>query len=169
MHQSIIFWSDRQANPSGADLFGSWGLVTDSGVRKPAWWSFWLFGRMSRELVATDTPDRMPATAGVWALAGRGLGRAGQPSRITVLISSWMADGGHDRDLRLTVDGLPSGRSDWEAAVYRLDGGHPAAGSPVSTASFTGTSRFILPAQSVVLVELTRTEEASPGVGGRRF
>ncbi|MGH8995319.1 MAG: alpha/beta fold hydrolase, partial [Acidimicrobiales bacterium] len=40
------YWDNKQANPTGADEFGSWGLVTHGGLRKPAWWAFDLFGEV---------------------------------------------------------------------------------------------------------------------------
>ncbi|MGH9306008.1 MAG: hypothetical protein ACRD0I_03885, partial [Acidimicrobiales bacterium] len=143
------YWDNKQANPTGADEFGSWGLVTHGGVRKPAWWAFDLFGQVGPDLIAAATPGSVPLADGVRVLAGR------NPGATTVLVSSWLATGGPERPVHLVVSGLGSGHS--SASLYVIDARHSSAGSPVAVMSITDSLDFVLPAQSVILVRIIPT------------
>jgi hypothetical protein len=94
------------------------------------------------------------ATSGVWTAASTGAGR------VDVLVSSFLATGATDRTAHVDVGGVKPGR--WKASVFRVDSDHPGSTTAASVANVNvdGSGHAVLdlalPAQSVVLVELTR-------------
>jgi hypothetical protein len=89
-------------------------------------------------------------------------------TRVDVVVASFVATGGSDRALALTVQGVAAGR--WDADVYRVDAAHAGSTAPTERVAVdVGGNGVVhvataLPAQSVVLVELTRAAAApSPG------
>ena len=125
----------RAADVHGAA--GEHGLVTMAGVRKPAWWTFDLWRRLSWQQVAVT--GAAPAD-GLWAVASRRKGA------VTVLLASFSASNPTDRTIELVVGGERYRR----ATVRRLDG------SVVKATADDGRIAVDLPAQSVVFVELRR-------------
>lgn len=75
---------------------GDWSLVAPDGTKKPTWWVFHAFERASGTLleVAGDDPE-----SGLWARASR------RGRRIDVLLASFRAAGGLDRQVTLEVEG----------------------------------------------------------------
>lgn len=137
-------WNNPQANPSGADQFGSWGLVTHGGTRKPAWWAFRLFADVGPQLVASTTPGSDPTVTGIRALAGT------DHRKVQVLLSNWLATSDSNAVVHLSVSGLAGEHN--IASIYLIDADHPSAGAPTETMPYNGVAAFVLPAQSVVLV-----------------
>jgi hypothetical protein len=132
-----------------AEPGGGWGLLTLRGVRKPAWWTHWLWGRLARGLVRSEL-DTRPAD-GVWAVASR------DRRRRTVLVSSFLAEGAHPHPLSLDVSGLKRRR--WKVLVRRIDSERGRAGVVSRHRIAVGGDGRLsldldLPAQSVLAVEL---------------
>lgn len=126
---------------------GDLGLVTTSGARKPAWWTFWLWQRAAESRRATRVPVAGADAPGdgLWAQASR----AG--SRLTVLVASFSASQPTPHDLELELRGVRGG----VARVRRLDPGHASAERAERVRlDDTGTLRLHLPPQSVVAVEV---------------
>jgi hypothetical protein len=100
----------------------------------------------------------------VWTAAARAGGR------VQVIVASFVATGGEDRTLDLSVTGLAAGG--WRADVFRIDAAHPGATDPDervdAVADGSGRLRLslALPAQSVVLAELSPAVGGSGGSGG---
>lgn len=158
------YFADPEVNPSGEELHGGWGLVTLEGTRKPAWWTFRLWRRLA--------PDAIPSALdsarsdGIWAVPSRGRGRSAgarlsgsrRPAsrRLTVLVSSFLAEGAHRHTLALDVFGLAGKR--WRLRLWRIDADHPSAERPARRAARARRGRLarelVLPAQSVLLAEL---------------
>jgi hypothetical protein len=161
------YFADPQINPSGEELHGGWGLVTLKGTRKPAWWTFRLWRRLSPAVLQSTLDSGR--TDGVWAIASRARvprrsgrrarRRAARRRKVTVLAASFLAEEAHDHALSLEVSGLTRGR--WRIGVRRIDAGHPVARevSRRRTRVRRGGSLSLsleLPSQSVVFVELRR-------------
>jgi hypothetical protein len=143
--------------PSGEELHGGWGLVTLAGTRKPAWWTFWLWRRLAPLVLATRLGS-LPSD-GIWAVASRGPSRR----RLTVLVSSFLAEGAHPHTLEVKLSGLAAGR--WRVGVRRIDAGHPSAGAAQRRVREVGPGgrldmRLALPAQAVVFLGLRRIERS---------
>jgi hypothetical protein len=146
---------DIDGNPLPA-RYGGWGVVDRSLTPKPAWYTQWMWSRLSGSRLATPQ-DPM---SGVWTAA------SSTPDRVDVFVGSFLATGATGRSLRIDTAGLEPGP--WVAHLFRVDAGHPGSTSPVedvpvvSDASGHATLNTSLPPQSVVLVELVRT------AGGQR-
>ncbi|MCU1450857.1 MAG: hypothetical protein JWP02_3027 [Acidimicrobiales bacterium] len=130
--------------------YGGWGVLDRGLTRKPAWYAQWLWTRLAGQRLASPQD---PA-AGVWTAASADAGR------VDVLVSSFLAAGASDHTLHLTVAGLDPAA--WTARLFRVDAGHPGSTDPAETVDVVaGTDgRAVvdtaLPAQAVVLAELTR-------------
>lgn len=126
---------------------GDWGLVSCAGMRKPAWWTFWLWGRLAPDEVATTgsaTHD------GFWALASRD-----DAGDVTVMLSSFLVTGPHAHAVTLRLAGLATGPMGGE--VRRLDAAHASAEAPTETVAVTGpeaTLTLTLPPNSVLFLDL---------------
>lgn len=142
-------WNNPQANPTGADEFGSWGLVTHAGVRKPAWWAFRLFSEVGPQLVASGNPGSDPLVTGVRVLAGWG------PRGVQILLSNWLATADSAQTVHLSVSDLPAGYN--TAALYLIDASHASAAAPTLITTFDGKGTITLPPESVVLVTIGST------------
>ena len=125
---------------------GDWGLVTGDGQRKPAWWTFWLWGQQAPDVVEVTGAS---GDDGLWATASAGR------DRVTVLLSSFSASQPAARDVDLAISALP-----WPgpttATVRRIDHDHPSAATAEPIAVSGGHVRVHLPAQAVAFVELRR-------------
>jgi len=147
------YFADPKVNPSGEEHRGGWGLVTITGRRKPAWWTFWLWRRLAPLVVRSQLESAR--SDGVWALASRGARRR----RLTVLVASFLAEGAHPHELALELSGLPPGR--WRIRIRRIDAGHPSARRADRRARRIRRGERLdleleLPAQALVAVELRR-------------
>ena len=132
--------------------YGGWGVVDRSLARKPAWYAQWMWSRLTGSRLASPQNP----SGGVWTAASA----SASHDRVDVLASSFVASGGRDRRLHLAVAGLRPGR--WTANVFRVDAGDPGSTDPVEIFDVVadqaghGVVDTALPAESVVLVELSR-------------
>jgi hypothetical protein len=140
---------DINGNPL-AMRYGGWGVVDRSLARKPAWYGQWMWSR----LIGSRLDSPQDPTGGVWTAASTLSGR------VDVLVSSFLATGASDRALHLDVGGLKRGR--WKASVFPIDADHPGSTTPASVMNVKANTNghaalnVPMPAQSVVLVELSR-------------
>ena len=148
-----VYSAEQGADPA-EEFYGGWGLVSSRGTRKPAWWTWRLWGRLAPDIVGTrlDTGS----ADGVWALASRPR-RA--RSRLTVLVSSFLAEGAHAHPLALELSGLRRGR--WRVTLRRIDSDRRAATVATRRTARVGAAGELrpeleLPAQSVLYAELRR-------------
>ena len=136
---------------------GEHGLVTVDGVRKPAWWTFWLWQQQAATQVAVGGQDR---NAGLWAVG------AVDDERATVLLASFSASSPTARAIELTVSGFDVSAA--AVTVRRIDAEHASAEVAEPVAVDGGVARFELPAQSVALVELVPGRAPSEGAATAR-
>lgn len=137
---------DPQVNPSGEEFLGDWGLVSWKDSLKPAWWTFWLWGQMADEEIATTGTS---AEDGFWAIASR------DADRVTILLASFLTTGPHDHRVKLEVIGVPAGPL--VAKTRRLDGAHFSAGIAETRTLSEPSVVLTLPPNSVLFVELRPT------------
>lgn len=139
---------DINGNPLPA-RYGGWGVVDRSLARKPAWYAQWMWSRLEGNRL--DSPQN--PTSGVWTAA------SASATRVDVLVSSFLATGASARVAHVDVAGMKPGR--WTARLFRVDAAHAGSTDPTQTVdAIAGTSGHVildaaLPAQSVLLVELT--------------
>jgi beta-xylosidase len=148
---SAIDPNDRDINGKPLPArHGGWGVIDRTGARKPAWYAQWLWSRLDggHRLASPQDP-----VGGVWTAAATNTGR------VDVLASSFLGAGARDRALHLAMAGLAPGP--WTVRLFRVDKTHAGATDPDETfgvvAGADGSTALdtALPAQSVVLVELT--------------
>jgi hypothetical protein len=142
---------DRDINGNPLPMrYGGWGVVDRSLARKPAWYAQWMWSRLGGSRL--NSPQ--DPTGGVWTAATT------TGSSVDVLVSSFLATGAKDRALHVDIGGIKPGR--WQANVFRVDADNPGSTTPASVVDVKTDSNghallnVALPAQSVVLVELTR-------------
>jgi hypothetical protein len=138
--------SNAEVNPAGATFCGDWGTASATGVRKPVWHAFELWQAMTGPTRAVEGAD---PGAGLWALA------AHDPATgaTRVLVASFSAAQPTDRRLRITITATDAART---VRTRPIDAGHPAgaAAEPQVLAAGAGVIDVMLPANSVVLVEV---------------
>ncbi len=134
--------------------YGGWGVLDRSGAHKPSWYTQWMWQHLGAvRLAAPQDPND-----NVWSSAGR----SARHDHVNVLVATFRATGATDRMLDLTVSALRRGR--WRVLLYRVDTAHPGSTTPTEEINATvGRDRTLqlatpLPAQSVVLARITRTE-----------
>lgn len=145
LDESAFFQAGDSPPPAGSstDGYGGHGLVTTSGHRKPAWWTFWLWQRQADERVRVVGAD---GADGLWAIATRG------PGRVTILVASFSASRPTARTLDVELSGLP-----WKhpaATLRRIDAAHPDAATPAALTVEGSRLGLELPAQAVALIEI---------------
>ena len=101
-------------------LHGGFGLLSVGNLRKPRWWGLWMLEQLRDERIAVDISGDGAGDM-VSAIASRG-----RDSDVAIVVWNGTADvtksGGEpllDRDVELTVTGLPSHR--YEVRHRRLD------------------------------------------------
>jgi hypothetical protein len=123
---------------------GDWGIVSCAGIRKPAWWTFWLWNRLAPSIVATTGSSTLD---GLWATAARDDDR-----RVTVMLASYLQSGARSHKVMISFTGLTGPMS---VEVWRLDRSYANAASPAQTLSLAGSRlQLDLPANSVAFLEL---------------
>ena len=138
--------------------YGGWGVVDRANYRKPAWYAQWMWEQLGPTRLASPQDP----------IGGNWTGAAASAAGVQVLTSSFLASNAQDHDLALSVGGLSRGA--WSAAIFRVDGTHPGSTQPAEVQKVVVRADRIahldtsLPAQSVVLVELSPTGSAAPGV-----
>jgi hypothetical protein len=156
LDRAVIFKSvddDIDRDAEGRPLphrYGGWGLLDRSLRRKPAWHAQRYWRRLGpTRLASPHYPDE-----GVWTAA------ASAGPRVQVLVASFKATGAIGRSLSLRIDGVSPGP--YRLKLYRIDARHPGSTRPTRTillrVGARGRARLdtALPAQSVVLAELSR-------------
>jgi hypothetical protein len=146
--------SNAEVNPEGAMFCGDWGTASATGVRKPVWHAFELWQTMTGPTRAVKGAD---PGAGLWALA------AGDPETgaTRILAASFSVAQPTERRLRIDITATDADRT---VRTRRIDAG-TSAGAPEEAhklAAGTGVIEVMLPANSVVLVEVAPVASARP-------
>ena len=153
MERAGLDAADTYRGISGNTLPGDWGIVESNGFRKPAWWMFRAWQRMTGNRIASTGDD---PEAGFWARATR------DGDQVSVLLSTWIATGGSARSASVQFD---NGCALFNAQVSTLDAGSTDFETSTLLPVRNGLLELELGEQSVTWVQATCVPEPEQALG----